>query len=116
MSPASYQTAPPRGAAAKVAQRRGGSQCPAGNGLAAARGGRGAAALGGEGLLDQLAHPVDVGLVLGEVVVGEGVLGGLVLVVGLGQEALDGLVPGGGGCRGRGGTAVVGWGGGGLLA
>src|SRR4029450_6163948 len=115
MSPASYQTAPPRGAAAKVAQRERGRNAHADR-LAAGRCG-GAVALGGEGLLDEPAHAVDVGLVFGEVVVGEGVLGGLVLVVGLGEEALDGLVAAaaGGGRGWLGGGAVVGGSGGGLL-
>src|SRR5512132_2719431 len=115
MSPASYQTAPPRGAAAKVAQR-GRGRNGQGDMLAAGGRGRGPVALGGQGLLDQLAHPVDVALVFGEVVVGEGVLGGLVLVVGLRQEALEGLFAGGGLGWWGGGAGVAGWCGGGLLA
>src|SRR4029453_154764 len=85
MSPASYQTAPPRGAAAKVAQEPGRT-------LGAAGGCGGGAAFGGQGLLEKAGHGVDVFLVLGEVAFGEGALGGFVFLVGLGEEALDRLV------------------------
>src|SRR5215218_8850705 len=109
MSPASYQTAPPRGAAAKVAQRRpgrngrNGAQSPPTSprrgggrrgdgrrgGTVAAAGVAATPALRGNRLLDQVGHAVDPLLVEAEVAVGQGLLGGPVGLVGLAQELLD---------------------------
>src|SRR5918999_2876447 len=116
MSPASYQTAPPRGAAAKVAH--GGQAWQWTNGVLRAGcrgGGWGAVAFGGEGSPDQAAHGVDAALVLGEVAVGESLLGGPVFGVGLAEEVLDGLVAAWGWRRGL-GAAVFGGGFGVLVA
>src|ERR671936_2263717 len=105
MSPASYQTAPPRGAAAKGAQRspprqrgaRDGRRAPAPGSPPRRRGrrrdrGRRRGPVPGragtppalrERALDQLAHAVDLLLVGGQVAVLQRLLGGLVRLVGL---------------------------------